>query len=385
MTENPSEILSDLYNKTLKNIEQKISVENELTQQQLAWITYVALKSESQKAIPSALITSLIKKIENPKQDIRQHKTDLPNGYSGRSLDTKIITPFLKRNFGRIAMKESGWLTRSIEQPVPFDLKFSGKIRDKKVKEAFLKILDDVQINNFDPKIYLLVLFEKLILQKKSYEESQKQLTKSVKVINSEIMISKIINCLECHFFSKYNIGGASRLPVIAIYSIYEIMMNDVKKYENKILKSIKDHTTSDVKSHELGDIEVVDESNEYYESIEIKHNIQINSDHIIDIKNKIRDKSINRYYLLTTAMPNIDKNEEMQVSELVLEVKLQHGCEIIVNGVMNSIKYYLRLAQDPQEFIKVYTNNLKKDFENNTDVKQIHIDSWNKILTKLQ
>ena len=83
--------------------------------------------------------------------------------------------------------------------------------------------------------------------------------------------------------------------------------------------------------------------------------------------------------------MPNIDKNEEMQVSELVLEVKLQHGCEIIVNGVMNSIKYYLRLAQDPQEFIKVYTNNLKKDFENNTDIKQIHIDSWNKILTKLQ
>jgi len=385
MTENPSEILSDLYNKALKNIEQKISVENELTQQQFAWITYVALKSESQKAIPSALITSLIKKIENPKQDIRQHKMDLPNGYSGRSLDTKIITPFLKRNFGRIAMKESGWLTRSIEQPVPFDLKFSGKIRDKKVKEAFLKILEDVQINNFDPKIYLLVLFEKLILQKKSYEESQKQLTKSVKVINSEIMISKIINCLECHFFSKYNIGGESRLPVIAIYSIYEIMMNDVKKYENKTLKPIKDHTTSDVKSHELGDIEVVDESNEYYESIEIKHNIQINSDHIIDIKNKIRDKSINRYYLLTTAMPNIDKNEEMQVSELVLEVKLQHGCEIIVNGVMNSIKYYLRLAQDPQEFIKVYTNNLKKDFENNTDIKQIHIDSWNKILTKLQ
>ena len=31
------------------------------------------------------------------------------------------------------------------------------------------------------------LLFEKLILQKKSYEESQKQLTKSVKVINSEI------------------------------------------------------------------------------------------------------------------------------------------------------------------------------------------------------
>ena len=44
---------------------------------------------------------------------------NMEGGYSGRSFDTKYITPFLKQKRFLGAMKESGWLTRSLEQNIP--------------------------------------------------------------------------------------------------------------------------------------------------------------------------------------------------------------------------------------------------------------------------
>lgn len=379
----PEEILKSMYILVEKNVKSKKSG-NILTKEQQVYVVYVARKAESQKGITTALITSLVKKIEVPTQDVRKHKSELTGGYSGRSFDTKYITPFLKQNFGRIAMKESGWLTRSIEQSHEFSLTFPGKIRDIKLKNAFLRILEDVEVNNADPKKYLLALFELLFQQKISFEKSQATISKSIKSVNVEIVISKIINMLEHHFFRKYSIGGQSRLPVIAIYSIYEVMMNDVKKYEGKQLKELKDHTTSDIKSKELGDVEILENNDKFFESIEIKHDIAVTPDMIRDIGKKIEEKEINRYYLLTTAIPNIQEDSEKEVMELVSEIKETHGCEIIVNGVMNSIRYYLRLVKFPQEFIEKYSNNLIKDFEKNTDVKQEHIDFWNDMLQQL-
>jgi len=54
-------------------------------------------------------------------------------------------------------MKESGWLTRSIEQAHKFDLEFPGKIRDKLVKESFLQIINDIEENNASPKKFSLI------------------------------------------------------------------------------------------------------------------------------------------------------------------------------------------------------------------------------------
>jgi DNA (cytosine-5)-methyltransferase 1 len=46
-------------------------------------------------------------------------------GFSGRRIDTQYITPTLKE-LGLPAMAESGWLTRSLEQPYPYTLDYNG-------------------------------------------------------------------------------------------------------------------------------------------------------------------------------------------------------------------------------------------------------------------
>ena len=51
----------------------------------------------------------------NPAQDIRNHQASIEGGYSGRTFDSKYITPFMKLHKFP-SMAESGWLTRALEQ-----------------------------------------------------------------------------------------------------------------------------------------------------------------------------------------------------------------------------------------------------------------------------
>lgn len=178
-----------------------------LTNNQINWLSKIVSNAESFKAIVTVLTTSLVKKIENPEQDIRYHKNELKGGYSGRTLDTKFITPFFKKYFSRFAMKESGWLTRSIEQPHPFTLKFPGKIKNKEVKQAFLQILHDIEENKANPENYLIALF---ILLRREIIRSGALLSKHILYFNKkkDLTINQIIESLKEHFFYKIQKGG---------------------------------------------------------------------------------------------------------------------------------------------------------------------------------
>lgn len=85
--------------------------------------------------INNVLITSLTEKIVNKNQDVRLHQAKMDGGYSGRTLDTKYIAPFLKSK-GLRSMVESGWLTRSLEQGYPYNLEYKGAIKNKNIKKG---------------------------------------------------------------------------------------------------------------------------------------------------------------------------------------------------------------------------------------------------------
>ncbi|MBC8520896.1 MAG: DNA methyltransferase [Methanomicrobia archaeon] len=341
---------------------------NTLDEKRREWISAIAETCESQKAVTTALITCFIKKMTDQGQDIRLHRKEFVGGYSARVFDTKYITPFLKKRFPRIAMKESGWLSRSIEQPHPFTLDFPGKVRDERVKYCFLHILNDIEENNADAEKYLQALFT-LLLQK--FTEIRTILEGVT--FPKEIPIDPIIECLKSHFFHKYSSAGASKLPVIAMYSLYQLMMEGSTRYQNKTLKRLRSYGSPDIHAKAIGDIEVVDEAGEYFEVVEIKHDIPISEGIMQDSYNKFRKTSIRRYYLLTTAEPYIREGEEIQVENLKQKIKNEHGCEVIINGIIPSTKYYLRLVKTPSQFMETYTNNLKEDKE----VKGEHLKVW--------
>ena len=351
---------------------------SDFSESQERWINAIIEKAESFRAVLTVLITSLVKKIQTPTQDVRYHQTELPNGYSGRGLDTEHITPFMKEKFRRFAMAESGWLTRSLEQPYPYTLDYEGKIRNKTVKNAFLQILNDIEENKADPNKYLQAIFSALITLMKESQISFDFLKEAQHT--ERVTIEKIVDLLSHHFSHDYGVAGASRLPVVAVYSAYEMLM-EIQRYEGKTLSPLKSHTASDTKSHgirAIGDIEVMHD-NRFFEGVEIKHNIPISLGLVEDAYQKFAQTPVSRYYLLTTAEPNVEDIDS--VNDLVSEIHKQHGCEVIVNGILPSLKYYLRLLSSPQLFLQGYSRNLQLDFQQKAEIKETHLRYWEALL----
>ncbi len=375
----------NIYKRTLDDIFEQVktryesedmSTFNILSTEQQRWLKILVGNIENQKSVVAVTITSLLKKIVSPEQDIRLHREEFEGGYSGRSLDTNVVTPWLKEHFPRFAPKESGWLTRSIEQPRPFTMDFPGKIRNKDVKNAFLSILNDIEENSANPSNYLQCL---LFLLLNKYEREMSFISQlSVEREQSGLLtIDIVVNMLREHFSMRMS----SRLPVIAIYTIYQIFMENIKLYEDKKLEPLKTHTTSD-RYMGFGDIEIYNPDGTPFEIVEIKHNIPIDKIMVEDVLKKAKNTTIKKYYILTTAEPNFKGSHE-EIFESVHLIKLKYGIEIIPNGIYPSLKYYLRVVPDLKDFLDSYTRNLRGEFKKTTDIKEIHIIEWMKIRRK--
>lgn len=365
----PSQFLENIYAKALSLVDIDTT---DLTPKQFAWVQSVVEKEETLKGVYSVLVSSLTYKCLNPQQDVRYHKIELENGYSGRSFDTKYVTPFLKSKKFFGAMKESGWLTRSLEQAHPFNLDFPGKINNKVVKDAFLQILNDVEVNKSSAEIYLINIFRLSIIEKSK---------KTVTLVNpveseSRLNIEQIINYLEKHFKYKYSTRGASILPVIAFYSIYECLIDEMGRFKNKKLDKLASHTSCDRSSKATGDIVIRDKStNDLYEVIEIKFDIMPTQIMINDAYEKFKTEPIQRYYVLSTI--HAEEDEKLKIDEQIIKIREEHGCQVIVNGIFPSLKYYLRLLENTDKFMSRYVANLQE----NSELDFEHKIAWNRIL----
>ena len=100
------------------------------------------------------MVTSLLKKCTDPKQDVRRHRADLPGGYSGRGLDSGIVTPFLEAH-GFSADRRTGWSDRSFDTKAPYDFDYPGDMGDGDVRKALLFVLDGVEGGKVDPRSLL--------------------------------------------------------------------------------------------------------------------------------------------------------------------------------------------------------------------------------------
>jgi len=372
---NPTEILDRLHEQAISDLHsQKKDDFHDIIKSN---VDNLINKIDKNKSLLSALVTSLVKKIMEPKQDIRLHRKDFKNGYSARVLDTSVTAPFFKRHFPKYANKESSFLTLATREKIKWTKREGQnlKIRDAQVKKSFLELFDAVENKRINPKECLVYIFIKLYLlsqqQKMVFDETIESANFS-EIIN----INTVLKMLERHFETKLS----SRLPVIAIYSVYQQLFKAVNRYEGKRLGHLNVHTSSD--KHGFGDIEIWNADDTPFEMVEIKHNIPIDRNIIFDLVKKSQGTSIQRYYILTTYKSNFtSKEEEEYINKFILKIKKDNGLEIIANGIYQSLKYYLRFIDDYKKFIKTYTVNLIEDAKKSTEIKEFHIAEWQKIL----
>lgn len=365
---NYAQNLKDFYNQSFSVEDIKYSIPNEFQK----YIHLIAEKSFEQKGVFTVLITLLVYKIFHPSQDIRYHKKELQDGFSGRTFDTKYITPTLK-TLNLPSMAESGWLTRSLEQAYPYTLDYKGKIRDLEIKDAFLRIIDFIQTNKKSCESVLRLLLNKVInVAKNNSIEIQKLEDPDKLTINS------IIECLCEHFQYNYSTSGGSKLPVLAFYAIYKSIITEFKRYENCKLDNLGFHTTSDLTSRSAGDIQIFDNDDNLFEAIEIKLDKEIDT-HMVRIAYEKIIKFNPKRYCIFSILP-LKASDVAEITDLVRNIKNKHGCQVILNGTIPTLKYYLRLINSLEKFIIDYSLLI----ENDQEIKAIHKTVWNNLISRL-
>ena len=333
-------------------------------------------------------MTLLIHKSLFPHQDVRFHQEHLPNGFSGRTIDTRYITPTLK-SLGLPSMSESGWLTRSLEQPFPYIMEYQGKISGKGIKGAFLGILDFLEVNveasNKSRVAELLIThLLKIVVETCNLETISFPRIETLEIHNQKkahIKINDIILYLEEHFYCKaYTSKGTSKLPVLAIYAVYQLLIKEIGRYKLCTLKPLGSHTASDKTSGSAGDIEIsyTEIPQQLLEVIEIKYQKLIDTHMVAIAQEKIAKFKPERYIILSSV--NVKKEDEVDINRMIDEISITHQCQVIVNGILPTLKYYLRLVNSLAEFINNYSALIEKDQEINFEHKQ----KWNEILTRM-
>ncbi|MCY3832102.1 MAG: hypothetical protein OXG85_03735 [Chloroflexi bacterium] len=319
---------------------------------------------ENRKAAVAVLVTLLLKKILSPSQDIRLHRAEFDGGFSGRRLDTQVVTPFLRsKQFP--SMSESGWLTRSFEQSHPFDFDYPGNITPKVLKRSFLCLIDVAQRQGATISERFL---QRLFIGSVEARDKNTNLKLARPV---DLSVSEVVEKLRQHHQGKTS--GAARLPVLAIHAILSVFTRETERYRNRKLLPLESHTTADSRSHLIGDINILDADETVFEGYEIKHNVPITSELIETSFDKLRTTPVQRFYILTT-YPHHSYDE---FKEDIQRVAHTHGCQLIVNGVDRTLLYYLRIIGSTRSFIDAYVTLLESDEDVNFPLKE----SWNQIV----
>lgn len=340
-------LLQSIYNRSL-NLHTNDESPPALPEPYGDYVKTILSYQEARKAALTVTITLLLKKFHAPCQDIRQHQDQLQGGFSGRGLDTQVVTPFLRSNqFPHMA--ESGWLTRSFEQAQPYGLNYPGSISPTKLKQAFLNLVDGVQSQGVSAEDALLTIFDGLI----AHRDRNVNLVLS-RPIN--LSVAQVIENLKLHHGTQAQ--GASRLPVLSIHAILNILARETNRYQGCTVLPLEQHTATDTRTNLIGDINILDANEALFESYEIKHNIPITSEMIQASYEKLQTTPVKRFYLLTT-YPQEDYSE---FDADIQRIAQSHGCQFIVNGVDRTLLYYLRLIGDPSDFVNEYATNLESD-----------------------
>ena len=324
----------------------------------------IVTHQEQNRAVLAALTTLLVKKLHTPDQDIRQHQVQLEGGFSGRGLDSRIVTPFLREQRFPFMQSGSGWLTRSLEQSRPYDLNYPGNITPAAVKQAFLTLIDGVQNQGLSAESVLIEILAGLI----QFRDRNTNLILSRPV---NLSVAQVVDKIRQHLGLQTT--GTARLPVLAVHAILTILTREIGRYAGCVVLPLEHHNTADARIDLIGDVHIVDANNTLFEGYEVKHNIPISSGLIQTSFEKLRTTPVQRFYILTTY--HHDTYAEFETD--IRQVAQEHGCQLIVNGVAPTLQYYLRLIGSTREFVNAYVTNLETDPSVTYRIKQ----AWNEIV----
>lgn len=320
-------------------------------------------------AFRGAAITLLAYKVVNPTQDIRAHKDEYPGGFSARTYDSKATIPFLIKNSLPRSV-ETHWLTQTISFAPALHKEVILKTQPKKAGNLLVEVVNYGQDLDSDSirEMVIIILVELIKIRNQD---------KVIMTRPKRLSIDSVKQIISDHFERGYK-NNAPRLPQLAIYAIYQSILDKMTRFNGQTLEPIQRMKSADRKTGTVGDIVVIDVDGNPIEAVEIKFAKCISYVDVCEAIEKVRGASVSRYYMLSTA--GIGEDDIDLIKQKKFEFLKQNGCEIIVNGVVETIGYYLRLLPNTTEFLAAYVELVEHD----EDTAYEHRIAWNEICREI-
>ena len=188
--------------------------------------------------------------------------------------------------------------------------------------------------------------------------------------------IDQITRLVGEHFRSDPR--GLSLLPTLVIYSLYECLIEENVRLRGKQL-SIGD-TISESGYGPIEDAIIIEDSGKLFEVIVVRNQKTITSQVVTNAFHKFWSTQSRQHYFLTTSEPHFRPGEHAKLQDLVHRLETEHNCEIIIDGVLDTLKYYLRVLDDPAHFWQRYLDNQKLVPLSKTDPGKKHLKKWHSL-----
>jgi DNA (cytosine-5)-methyltransferase 1 len=97
-------------------------------------------------------------------------------------------------------------------------------------------------------------------------------------------------------------------------------------------------------------------------------------------IHQEIKQIRLQRCLILTIDEPYLTESQ----SQFLEQVQQRANCELMIDGVIPSLKYYLRLLDHPEHFLTEYRQSLEAEFKRSSGIKKEHLEVWHEIISSL-
>ncbi len=317
-----------------------------------------AVASSGNGAAVTVMVTSLLKKCSDPKQDVRRHQADMPGGYSGRELDVRIVTPFLEAH-GFSADWRTGWSDRSFDAKTPYDFDYSGDMGGGGVREALLSVLDAAERGKSSPRS-LLTYTLKVLCDLREIEKVNLDRPSGLDADGALKILKRHFKC-----------GGRARmrLPALAVCVAY-------REAAEKRLPGFAGATVGDPAEISTGDgtfwrVEAFEpKTARIREVAEILRETSIVPALVRLVRGKAGKLPARTYRLLAIA-PAGDLKPTAREAELMGRTI---GCQIVVGEALNAIERVLRALHGADGFAAKYAGMVEDD----ASIKYAHKMAWN-------
>lgn len=327
-----------------------------------------SLLADTKNAARGVATTLIAYKLVDPNQDIRSHKAEHDGGFSARTYDTGVTVPFLiAKSLPRNV--ETHWLSQTFSFAGPY---LPGSVLRTQPKAAGQLLIDVVNAAQNGTTDQIKAMLVKLMVGFIKIRNADKVVLTRPK----DLPIHKVRSLIQSHLSGPYR-ANAPRLPQLVIYAVYSCLVQSVGRYSDAHLEPLERMKSADRKKGTIGDI-VVTEGKRRIEAVEIKHDQPITFVHVAEAIDKVRAESVTRYYILSNR--GVEPSDKEKIENRVAEFLKQNGCEIIINGVLDSLSYYLRLLPDTTDFLCKYADILGDD----EDTSYEHRIKWNECCDSL-